>query len=115
MTRPKGNRKRHTRFYAPEYPCGDVSFSLKHFKVHAPRNFRNRVYKGKPKCESTALRRIWTLCSLYRQECSGLFYLILLAQKTVPKMLLPGGRKDRLQGIENRWVGEGPRKSSALV
>jgi hypothetical protein len=67
-TRQKGNRKRHTRFYAPEYPCGDVSFSSKYFKVHAPRNFRNIVYKGKPSHASIRLRCIWTLCCLYKHE-----------------------------------------------
>jgi len=54
---------------------------------------------AKLKRETTPLRQIRTLCSVYEQEWLGSFYLILPVLRTASTLLLPGRRRRNGPGL----------------
>jgi hypothetical protein len=59
--------------YGPEDPYRDASFSFQQFKCHAPRNFGNRVYKGKTHTYVDQNQTYLELCAPFRSRNDRVF------------------------------------------
>jgi hypothetical protein len=90
--RRKETRKRRTRSYGPEYPCGDVSFRCKHFKGHTPRNFRNSVCKGESPNMAESDSDVFGLCAPFTTKGGWAFCVVSPTPNPLAYLLLRGRR-----------------------
>jgi len=81
---------RGTLNYGPH--TRNIGFSSKLFKVHAPPNFRNRVFKGKTKHASITTQTNLDFVLLLVAGAVSSFCVALPTLKTMPTVLLPGRR-----------------------
>ena len=74
-------------------PYADVNFSSKLFKVHAPRNFRNRLFKGETNHASITTQTNFDLVIPYKQKL-GVILCRLAHTGPDARNATPRGRKN---------------------
>ena len=107
---------RDTPNYGRGNAYGDVRFRSKYFKAPAPRVFRNRVCKGKTHTcvDQTRTYLDFVLHLQLRKAGSSASHLAIPEDNAVtatPRKAC----KDWFSVVESKWLGEGTRKTTALV